>query len=262
LQNTSGTYHDTLQSYLGCDSALITHLTVNPSPVINLGNDTSFCEGASILLNAGTGFQNYLWQDQSAETFFVATDMGSYWVRVTNSYGCSSTDTIYVTDVYPLPNNFLPADTSICGNIPFTISVDGFQNYLWNDGDTNTFKIISVEGVYELQVKDAHDCAGTDEIVVANGCDEDILVPNAFTPNGDGLNDLFLPIIIKNLSEYHMVIFNRWGIEVFESNNLSEGWNGSDNGLPGEVGVFSWAIDYALKDGTKKIIKGTVALLR
>ena len=146
--------------------------------------------------------------------------------------------------------------------MPLTIKVEGFQNYFWNDGDTTSYHLFADEGIYWLYVSDVHGCSGTDSIAITNGCDEDILVPNAFTPNGDGLNDIFLPIMVKNFHEYHMMIFNRWGEKVFESNNPSTGWNGIDNGLPGEVGVFLWTLDYSVEGGPKRTIQGTVTLLR
>jgi gliding motility-associated-like protein len=261
-QTTAGIYFDTLSSFIGCDSGVITHLTVNPNPIVNLGNDTTLCEGSSTTLNAGSGFQSYLWQDQSSQSSIVANEVGSYWVIVTNSFGCSASDTMQLTNVYPLPDHFLVEDTVICGNIPLSIEVPGFENYLWNDGDTASYKIFTKEGTYSLQVIDVHGCSGENTTVISNACDEDILVPNAFTPNNDGLNDVFLPIIVKNLSDYDMKIFNRWGQLIFESNDISDGWDGFDSGTRAEIGTYLWNIEYVLEGGTIKRASGYVSLLR
>jgi gliding motility-associated-like protein len=97
---------------------------------------------------------------------------------------------------------------------------------------------------------------------ITNGCDEDFLMPNAFTPNSDGLNDVFLPIIVKTVTDYDLRIFSRWGIMIFESDNPSVGWDGFDRGVKGEMGVYVWMLDYTLEDGTRKNESGNVSLLR
>jgi gliding motility-associated-like protein len=261
-QNMPGTYVDTFISNLGCDSTVFTDLTVNPLPLVNLGNDTALCEGSSLLLNAGGDFSAYLWQNQSASSTLVAEDSGLYYVTVTDTFGCVSSDTLKITEIYPLPHGFLITDTTICGNIAFTIEVPGFENYLWSNGVTTAFDEIDREGNYTLQVTDGHGCTATETISVANICNDDLMVPNAFTPNGDGVNDVFLPIVIKNLSEYHLVIFNRWGMVIFESADPSIGWNGIDNGDHGEIGTYLWTIDYRLEEGTNGRLSGYVTLLR
>ncbi|MEO5673351.1 MAG: gliding motility-associated C-terminal domain-containing protein [Chitinophagales bacterium] len=261
-QNIAGIYFDTLFSYMSCDSEVVTHLIVYPAPQVDLGNDTALCEGSSVMLYAGSGFQDYLWQDQSDQPSFVADDSGSYWVLVTNSSGCTAYDTLLVTSIYPLPDHFLPPDTFICGNIPLTIQVPDFNKYLWNDGDTNNFQVFTQEGIYSLEVHDIYGCSGSDSVSIVNACDKDILVPNAFTPNNDGTNDIFLPVIIKNLVSYHMIIFNRWGRKVFESVDSSVGWNGFEYDLPGEIGAYYWSVEYTVAGSAKNSIHGNVTLLR
>jgi gliding motility-associated-like protein len=99
-------------------------------------------------------------------------------------------------------------------------------------------------------------------VSIVNACDKDILLPNAFTPNNDGTNDIFLPVVIKNLVSYHMVIFNRWGRKVFESVDSSVGWNGFEYDLPGEIGAYYWSVEYNIEGGAKKSMQGNVTLLR
>jgi len=183
-------------------------------------------------------------------------------VRVTNAYGCAAADTMEIKDVYPLPENFLPADTLICGNIAMTISVHGFENYFWYSGDTSASHVFTEEGTYWLRVTDSHGCAAVDSVEIKDGCDEDFLMPNAFTPNGDGLNDEFMPLIVHPMSSYDFKIFNRWGMMIFESRDPATGWNGSDNGTSGELGAYVWVLDYTLESGEKKTVKGNVLLIR
>jgi hypothetical protein len=91
----TGNYSDTLFSNNGCDSIILTNLTVNPFPVINLGNDTSICEGSSIILNATYPNATYLWQDNSTNPTYNATQQGFYLVKVSTD-SCSSMDSINI----------------------------------------------------------------------------------------------------------------------------------------------------------------------
>ena len=95
-QTTNGIYHDTLASYLGCDSIVQTTLRVIPRPALNLGKDTSLCPGNTITLNASVrDTTSYLWQDGSTDSIYLVTKSGVYWVHLTVD-GCISGDTIRI----------------------------------------------------------------------------------------------------------------------------------------------------------------------
>jgi gliding motility-associated-like protein len=262
LQTEPGVYTDTLVSTFGCDSILITMLTVLDTPAVNLGADTSFCRGESIVLNAGSGNAEYLWQDQSTGETLVTGQEGIYWVKVTNTLGCSAADTLLVNEVYELPENFLATDTIICGNLPLLIDVPGYQTYAWFDGDSTSLKVFVSEGNFSLEVEDENGCSASESIAITDVCTEDLLMPNAFTPNGDGVNDELLPVIIHFMTDYHLKIFNRWGMLVFQSLNQQTGWDGFSNGTRGEMGSYVWVIDYTLEGGEQKSARGNVTLLR
>jgi gliding motility-associated-like protein len=108
----TGIYTNSLTCNAGCDSIIITNLKVNPSPIVNLGIDTSICIGTSLFLNASYPNINYLWQDGSTTPTYNVTQQGLYWVKVTLD-SCSSMDSIYIyTIVCPaileLPNIISP----------------------------------------------------------------------------------------------------------------------------------------------------------
>jgi gliding motility-associated-like protein len=92
-----------------------------------------------------------------------------------------------------------------------------------------------------------------------------IFIPNAFTPNGDGLNDEF-SAFGQNICDFEMIIYDRWGEEVFHSHDLNEKWNGTYNGKKAEDGVYSWLLwykeDYRLYQMDRKTMKGSVNLIR
>jgi len=92
---------------------------------------------------------------------------------------------------------------------------------------------------------------------------ETLHMPNAFTPNGDGLNDVFSPITSpKNIKNYHLKIYNRWGIVVFESNNLEQGWDGTYAGNYCETGIYIWHLLLEKNNGKTWSDKGTVNIIR
>lgn len=110
--NSSGIYSDTLSSTYGCDSIIICNLTVNQYPYVNLGNDTSICEGTPVLLNATTPNATYYWQDGSKNAVFMVYNSGLYWVNV-NVNNCIESDSIMVNiencNTLYIPNAFIPA---------------------------------------------------------------------------------------------------------------------------------------------------------
>ena len=92
---TSGTYYDTLTNAVGCDSIVTLNLTINTSPIVDLGNDTNLCANESIDLFAGSGF-TYLWQDGSTDSSLTATISGTYDVTITDINGCTASDSINI----------------------------------------------------------------------------------------------------------------------------------------------------------------------
>ena len=163
-----------------------------------------------------------------------------------------------------LPSAFLPPDTSVCKSFKLTITPQGvYQDYLWSDHSNGKSLTVNQGGPYWLQVTDSNNCIGTDTIRISEmHCQEDLMVPNAFTPNGDGHNDLFRPLLFGNVIKFRFTIFNRWGERVFETQALRKGWDGTVAGIPADYGVFVWYCYYQLEGKPEKTEKGTVVLIR
>jgi gliding motility-associated-like protein len=121
--------------------------------------------------------------------------------------------------------------------------------------DTGTF-------TYSLFVESAYGCIGYDTITVMVSNQASFFVPNAFTPNGDGLNDLFRPIAVGYKGITYFRVFNRWGEAVYNSDNLEAGWNGTYKGISGEMGVYFWEIKFTDRFGKEGTMKGDVTLIR
>jgi gliding motility-associated-like protein len=236
-------------------------IVFNPYPVLNLGRDTTLCEEKTLLLDAQNAGATYLWHDNSNNQTYLVEKPGKYYVTVTDN-NCSSRDTILIN--YNLKPVFsLGSDFSICSGqaiiLKPTIQNEKSVNYLWQDGSSNPTYNVVAPGVYNLTL--SNDCGSkTDSIVAMRGACK-LYVPNAFTPNGDGLNDVFKASYGENITKFKMEIYNRWGQKVFESNDMTKGWDGTyqQNMLKG---VFVWIIKYDSVDLKNQIMKGTVVLIR
>jgi gliding motility-associated-like protein len=140
----------------------------------------------------------------------------------------------------------------------------GFASYLWQDGSSSRYLNISGEGIYWVMVVDSLGCSGSDSVLVKS-CSGNIYVPNAFTPNGDGLNDIFrVSASPDDITEFSMVVFNRWGEQLFISNDLTTGWDGIVKGQYCPPDTYVWIVSYKGTSGTGEtvILKGTVELIR
>ncbi|MEO8109447.1 MAG: gliding motility-associated C-terminal domain-containing protein, partial [Ginsengibacter sp.] len=236
---------------------------VNPLPVINLDKNSFLCANTSRLLDAGPGI-NFLWQDGSSKNTFNATGIGKYWVQVTNSSNCIASDTTEIKEILPLPANFIYHDTAICEGLDIRLIPKGqFANYLWSNGQISASINVMTAGQYWLQVTDANGCQAKEYInVTPKNCVSALYFPSAFTPNNDGLNDVYKPALYGNIVKFHLVIYNRFGEKVFETYDIGKGWDGWFNNVKQNSGVFTWHSEYQLKNESVKNQKGVVTLIR
>jgi gliding motility-associated-like protein len=231
---------------------------------INLPADTVICSGSVMTLDAGMGYTSYLWQDGTDKESIEVSDMGKYWARLTGENGCIYTDTTIIHSIEPLPFSFLPADTVICaGETWELVPLHLFKSYSWSTGEMTGSIKISNAGLFSLLVVDEHGCAGSDSILVeTKKCPFGIYFPNAFTPNKDGLNDIFKPVMIGRPTVYKLIIYNRWGQQIFETTDPGQGWNGMIKNGEQESGTYIWTCAYQFYTQEKMIKKGVFLLLR
>ena len=233
-------------------------------PKINLPGDTTLCLGYTMVLDAGSGYTSYLWQDGTHKESIEVAVPGVYWVRLTGKNGCINTDTTFISSVKPLPVSFLPPDTVICASELLELKPSlSYKSYLWNTGETSSSIKIKDAGEYILQVVDEYGCEGSDSIrVETKKCPFGIYFPNAFTPNKDGRNDVFKPVILGRPAEYHLIIYNRWGQQVFETADPGQGWDGMVKNKDQEIGTYIWNCSYQFQTQEKTIRTGSFLLLR
>ena len=152
----------------------------------------------------------------------------------------------------------------LCPNEPLYLNADATgTSYLWSTGaNTETIVIAAPESAtYYSVIVDNFGCKGTDSVLITPDCL--LLLPAAFSPNSDGVNDLLHPLG-SLLADYSLHIYNRWGQEVYsyEGNNLQTGWNGSFNGEPQPVGVYVYVLKGAYVSGEAVSRTGNVTILR
>jgi gliding motility-associated-like protein len=233
-------------------------------PVINIHQKQALCKDQNDVLDAGDGFASYLWQDGSSRQEFKVRAPGTYWVSITDANNCSNSDTAHILSIVQTPANFIYADTVKC--LYETISLEPyrhFASYLWNDGSTSPRLTVNDAGIYSLNVTDTNGCSGNAAIHVTQVvCPDLIYFPSAFTPNGDGKNDVFKPFIKGPVLKYELAVYNRWGQKIMSTTNPGFGWDGKLKGALEPNGVFVWICIYQFAGGVKGVKKGSVVLIR
>jgi gliding motility-associated-like protein len=172
--------------------------------------------------------------------------------------------------VFPLPVVVISNDTTLVRDDTLLLNASGGVAYEWtpdtlmmgsNFADPEVFPFNST--TYTVTVTDENGCVNTDTVRVEVLVQNLILLPDAFTPNNDGKNDLFR--IIKTLNVERLVLFeiyNRWGNKVFETNDLKVGWNGDYKGEPAQSANYVYVIKAINRDGAEINQKGNVFLIR
>jgi len=265
LADKTGTYWVEIINENGCpfrDTAVISWL---PIPDADILHDTLLCHGTSILLDPGD-FSSYKWQDGSTGESYRATQAGNYWVVFSNENGCHFRDTLVINWLDSLTAR-LGDDLTLClgDKILLDAGNEGrYANYFWQDNSMNRYLAVSANGIYTVIV--TNPCGSiTDNVLVEFiDCNLLVIVPNAFSPNGDGINDIFKPSS-HLISVYNLQIFNRWGELLFATDDPSTGWDGTIDGrnCPGDV--YVWLIYYESEATGKlirKMVRGNVLLIR
>lgn len=252
--------------YGGCVDSFSTSLTVMPPPYIELGNDTLLCEGQDFILDAtGALHASLVWEDGSTAPIRTVTSPGTYSLTISDSY-CEASDTIAIRFFEKLfPKSFdLGPDTVIClgSSIFLTGDLSGIDDYIWEDGTTGPTRLINSPGIYQL-TGIYETCTLKDAIVISyRNCEGKLYLPNAFSPNNDGINDSF-ELFGLDIQMDELKVFDRWGGLVFETKSPFTAWNGMVRGKPANAGTYTYCLRTTnLLSGKKEVIVGEVQLLR
>ena len=235
------------------------------SPTVDLGADRVFCGVVTpfpIAVGQAGNDESYLWSDLSPNNNYQVTTDGQHWVQISNK--CATVSDSINVRISAFPTVNLGPDTVLCGD--FEVILDAGNpgmSYLWEPNGENSQTIAArKQGVYRVHVTNNDNCTSTDDFEIKPDCISNTHIPNAFTPNGDGNNEVFKPVLI-NYQNYELRIYNRWGELMFQTTDVNEGWDGTYNGSPVQQGVYLYDITLiTTEDMTNRQFKGVLHLLR
>lgn len=272
----AGLYTVLLESDYGCTTVDSFNLNVFPSTTIQVTKEYNVCEGQTIQFDArgGNTFQWTPATGLSSATIpnprLTPGDSTVYMVLTTNSYGCK--DSAYVSvNIFrkPVANagpdiNIIRGDTA---TIKAFVSGTGIQ-FSWSpvqfmNNPLSITPIVFPPDViqYTLTARSTVGCPGAEDRVTVKVFD-DLYVPNAFTPNGDGLNDVFRILPIEGYTLSRLSIYNRWGKKIFNTTDPNIGWDGNINQKLQEPGTYIYYLDWTSPAGKSLVKKGTMQLIR
>ncbi len=269
----AGKYFVTATSDKACSSSATAEVVIYPPPTVNAGKDAQICEGSSTQLNGG-GSGSYNWSPATALSAIdianpVASpaDTTAYILTITDNRNCKAYDTVIVNILKKPTANAGPDKAIMEGNATKldASSTGGAANAVWLPNyaiDNNTLlqPIVhpSSDTTYTLTITSQYGCGiASDKVFVK--VFQKVAVPNAFSPNGDGINDVW---DIKKLNAYpgaEVFVYNRYGQPVFHSTNYTKPWNGTFNNSPLPFGTYYYLID--VKNGLPKL-SGWVMIMR
>lgn len=220
--NQSGTY-SYIYSEAGCSAGDSVQVEVFSIPVFDLGSDRSSCPDEPVVL--AIPYEG-LWSTGAVGTSITAQRTGEYTVTVNNG-PCRVTDQVQVT-ILPTPIAALNDEYFFCKGGSRVISAFNPVNdyYVWSTGSQEANTMVNVPGELTLTTGNVCGMATSTTNVFEEDCTFSIYIPNSFTPNNDGFNDVWKPVVF-NLQRYELRIFSRWGEVVFETNDPEMAWTGA-----------------------------------
>ncbi len=218
------------------DTILVMYDTLDTRGIVQ--DDTAICPGDQITINASsTGQVSYEWDNGSQDSVRIVNNSGEYRLSVSNGI-CTFLDTILVTYIEEIDIN-LVSDTTICDGSSLFISLGNSEfDILWSDGTTSATKIIRTEGVYKLTAETACETVEDSINVHVMNCNCWFHLPNAFSPDNNQINDFYKPTVTCDLTEFHMMIYNRWGQLLFQTDDPNVGWDGYYQNVLSETGFY------------------------
>lgn len=262
-----GTYVVRYYTYGPCVYHIDSFVVARAGFDFSLGPDTTLCHTPPYTLGAVVPGASYRWQDGVSTSNYTARKDGLYILEVTRN-GCTLTDSVQLR--FLALDQDLGADIQLCYDMPVAVSLNAKVTpgaaILWSTGSTQPGIRVTDTGTYWVRVSESV-CTASDTMRVSFDplCYCHFEMPNAFSPNGDGLNDMFRPVVSAEcpVQSYKLSIYNRWGQRVFYSAKAEQGWDGTIEGQTAEVGTYMYEVQFL--GGTQKrqhTRKGDLVLVR
>lgn len=267
----SGSYELTVTDTNGCIGVGSVNVKFSPNPILDLGDDVTICAGDVVILESNSELQTEWNTGSTGDTILV--NKGGYYIATISNGLCSGTDTVNV-NVIDIPvsgldksigDEFICFDDYINGiNLNANNNNNDRNDYIWNTGETTVDINVYKEGSYDVIISDEI-CSISDTVVIKAYCPPSLYIPNAFTPNGDDINNTFFAKS-RNIFGFNILIFDRWGMLIFESDNVFQHWDGTFKGRPVQQDVYVWKICYSYYNIEGYLVEknriGTVTVIR
>ncbi len=278
----AGDYTVVVTDANGCTATADTSLTDTPPPTVSFSNITDeTCHkgngSATLHLEGGTPPYTFEWVEFPDNTDTILNNLGegNYSVDVSD-VNCQLTTSFHINNI-PGPVaafRIYPEATSI--ELPRVVFYDesvGATKWDWDFGDWRYSTFPSPihdyrdTGVFKvtLMIRDDQGCMDSVSHNILIISPITLFIPNAFTPNSDGLNDKYM-IYGMHITDFEIYIYNRWGGEVYHSTDMNTGWDGTFNNQPSPEGLYSWVLwykeDYELFQMDRKVLTGSMTLFR
>lgn len=247
-------------------------------PEIQMQPFEEACSGDTILIqptiSGNNGEVSYQWSgpngysSQYYELIFnqINSDQaGTYTLLVEDTMKCNKSQSVDII-IIPSPEIAFSENDTLWVDPGFELEAGfGVEFYQWNTGENTESILIDTTGIYSVEVTSYEGCKSSDTVQILWG-GLPFFIPNAFTPNGDGLNDTFGAIPKYDyINKYHISIFNRWGQMIFESTDINNGWDGTYKGTSCMMGSYVYRIVYSEfgnQPMVSNVVEGTVMLIR
>ncbi len=282
VYKASGMYTQVLKNTYGCDSTLTLDLSIKPGNPTSLdaGKDTSLCDGDILKLNAlFTGTADFTWQSSSGRfdnasqqsTNYYPGSIGNQTIFLRAADDCRQwIDSIQLL-VIPKQIISVTGDTIIDPCKEITFKASGGTNYIWTpsslidclDPPCSIVKLKSTTAT-RFTITTQGPCVIPANLNLSfSKIESDIYLPNVFSPNGDNINDLFLPVFnCEQVIFYHLQIFDRWGNQIFKTHEKEKGWDGRSGNQMMIPGVYPYVIEYEVHSQGRRFKTGELTLTR
>ena len=286
LATGSDTYQVTASNGGGCSdeaSIIVVESGLSATPEVTHPKCNFDPNGTIQITNVGGGIEPYMYSIDggnsfSTEPIFPNLPAGQYDVVVEDQIGCSSEETVEINAAVEI---WVEAGGDVTIRLGETIDLRAETNLpapdsiIWSPADAlecpnclHTEAAPLTTTIYSITIFDENGCSAESQIVVKVNAQKDVYVPNAFSPNGDGFNDLFTVFAGEHASKVaRFAVFDRWGGHVFSTeninpNDLTAGWDGRWRSEPATEGIYIWMAEVEFLDGKKELFEGEVSLMR
>lgn len=235
----------------GCKDTAHAYVQVNHPPTIGFPQDTTICDPSQLYLQPSDPGINYQWNTGDTTSFIIVStsaDLRKYILTLTDSNNCKASDTINL-QINPRPELMFRVEAdSICKGSSADLIVFGADYFIWNNGSTATSITVRPKSSTNYIVTAFNElnnviCSKTDtfHLKVSNCGMFELFFPTAFSPNSDGHNESFKPEgIFETITNFEMVIYDRWSNKIFVTNDIFQGWDGTykNKNLKSDVFMF------------------------